>query len=348
MLFCALCHAARTHCGQCYAPVTGGAGRRGGCILLDSLFGSVPADFPSRFSLQESVAQLRAATKRSVLSALAHPEAVGRVDAAQVRLQRVIPMVSNGFKPFFIGRFEARAGSVHLVGRFTLLPWIKVFVAVWLALFTLIGVGIALTAIGSAGRTAPLLALGMGVPALAAAVVAGGRWLARGDVAWLSNVIGNALGSPAPLEAQIDTTVLDADQVPVTLKVMAVLVALAGTINVLIARVVLPLTAPPLLATPVGRNIEFALGLLLLALAVGVYRRQALAWRLSLLCLTAGPLASLAVLLLGQPDPGPPLPIPWFLRAVGLAVGAVIYVLWARWWYAQRVHFGDHPVSPRH
>jgi hypothetical protein len=35
-------------------------------------------------------------------------------------LRRVVPMVGNSFKPFFIGRFEVRNDVTMLVGRFSL------------------------------------------------------------------------------------------------------------------------------------------------------------------------------------------------------------------------------------
>src|ERR1700722_19610501 len=95
------------------------------------LYEAQPAEFRSAYGLEESVERLRAATKRSVFSALAETTAVGKVSEQSVRLQRVIPMVGNSFKPFFLGRFEVSEGRVLLVGRFTMLPIVKVFMTFW-------------------------------------------------------------------------------------------------------------------------------------------------------------------------------------------------------------------------
>lgn len=271
---------------------------------------------------------------------MAHPEAVGTVDAQRVRLQRVIPMISNGFKPWFIGRFESRADGVHLVGRFTLLPWVKVMLACWL------GLALAAALLGAWGVVypaarppalsytvlLPLSVFGLLIPGI-------GRWVARGDVEWLSNVIRNALGSPAPLEAQIDTTVVDQGALPVTLRVMSALLAFAGGADLLLAAVGIPRIVSP--ARPAAlASADVALGVALLALAFGVYRRQVLAWRLGLGFLVLGTLCALASLWLGLPMPLPPV-----VRTVQGAVFLVVFVLWARWWYAQRVHFRREPAS---
>src|SRR3984893_14268492 len=98
------------------------------------LYESTPAEFRSAFELEGSVERLRAATKRSVFSSLGETGAVGKVSEEEVRLQRVIPMVGNSFKPFFIGRFEVRDGVTVLTGRFGLLTIVKVFMTFWLGM----------------------------------------------------------------------------------------------------------------------------------------------------------------------------------------------------------------------
>jgi hypothetical protein len=100
--------------------------------LVDILYGSRPAEFVSRYSLQESVEKLRAVTARSVFSSLTRQSAVGTVAEHKVRLQRVIPMVRNSFKPFFFGHFEVRNGQTILVGHFTMHWFVKGFMSFWL------------------------------------------------------------------------------------------------------------------------------------------------------------------------------------------------------------------------
>jgi hypothetical protein len=286
------------------------------------------------------VAQLRAASKRSVFSALAQPEAVGRVEASRVRLRRVIPMISNGFKPCFIGRFESRPDGVHLVGRFTLPPSIKIFLALWLSLALLIAVVAAIAGLRSDRWRAAELAGVLLVPALGLAIAAGARWLARGDVAWLSSLIRNALGSPAPLESQIETVVIDQHALPVTLKLMSALLAIAGVSNLLLYRWGLQWASLPLANPVLLKALDALLGLALLGLALGVYRRRVIAWRLGLAFLVLGTLTGVLGLWLRLPFS---LPVP--LRILQCLMFLAIYVFWARWWHAQRVHFSRPPAD---
>jgi hypothetical protein len=72
--------------------------------VFNFLFGNVPVQFPSEFPLSESVARLRARTKRSVFVSLFERSAAGPVTGSRVRLQRVIPLFGNSFKPIFVER----------------------------------------------------------------------------------------------------------------------------------------------------------------------------------------------------------------------------------------------------
>jgi hypothetical protein len=158
------------------------------------LYESKPAEFRSAFGLEESVERLRAATKRSVFSSLSEAAAVGKVSEQRVRLQRVIPMVGDSFKPFFIGRFEIREGVTVLTGRFSLLMIVKVFMTFWLGMAFVFAGGMLLGHFSSPKPVPaflafqPFLMLGFGI-----ALVAMGKWFARNDVAWLSSVIEGAL-----------------------------------------------------------------------------------------------------------------------------------------------------------
>jgi hypothetical protein len=61
------------------------------------LYGSVPAEFKSSFSVAESVERLSAVSKRSASSAVGKETAVRRVALEHASLQRAIPMVNNSF-----------------------------------------------------------------------------------------------------------------------------------------------------------------------------------------------------------------------------------------------------------
>jgi hypothetical protein len=94
--------------------------------FIELIYGSTPVEFESSFGLHESVARIHAATVRSVFLSFHKQSAVGRVTEHRVSLQRVIPLVGNSFKPFFVGKFEIKNGHVVLIGRFNRLqPFLK-------------------------------------------------------------------------------------------------------------------------------------------------------------------------------------------------------------------------------
>jgi len=204
------------------------------------LYGSTPAEFVSAYGVSESVERLVAATKRSVFSSLGETSAVGTVTESAVKLQRVIPMMSNSFKPFFVGRFEVRDGVTVLTGRFTMSLFVKIFMTIWFGMLFLIGGAITLSGIKRQGSAPslvvvqPLLMVGGGILVLAA-----GKWLSRNDVVWLSAVIGRALGKT--LEGP-GTLARDEAGVPTPLKVASLVVAVSGVLQ-LVARF-LPRTGP--------------------------------------------------------------------------------------------------------
>ncbi len=165
----------------------------------DLVYGATPAEFESSYGLEESVQRLAAATGRSVFSALTRQRAVGTVKPSRVSLQRVIPMFGNSFKPFFIGEFQERNGRVVLTGRFTMIWPVKTFMSVWFG-FLLVWTALPGASIVTQGQTDvvwfPLSGLGMIGAGIALVWI--GKWFARNDAAWLSNVIQEALSKEPP------------------------------------------------------------------------------------------------------------------------------------------------------
>jgi hypothetical protein len=154
------------------------------------LYDSTPAEFRSAYGLAESLERLSAATKWHVFSALAETTAVGKVSEKVVRLQRAIPMVGNSFKPFFVGHFEVCGEVTVLIGKFTMLPLVKVFMTFWFGMCGLFAGTVLLGGFKPQGPNAtffllqPFLMIGEGL-----ALVAAGKWFARNDAAWLSELI---------------------------------------------------------------------------------------------------------------------------------------------------------------
>ncbi len=161
--------------------------------LFRTFYGSESVEFQSSFDLVESIARLKAATVSSVFRSLFKESAVGTVTAKRVSLQRVIPMIGNSFKPFFVGSFVERDGRVFLTGRFTMHWFAKAFFTLWF-LVALLAAVVATPSLISHQQwfaLAPLLMLGAGV-----AILSFGRWLSRKDPVWLSSVITGALCDP--------------------------------------------------------------------------------------------------------------------------------------------------------
>jgi hypothetical protein len=308
------------------------------CLLYDS----TPTEFRSAYGLAESVERLSAATKRSVFSALAETTAVGKVSEKVVRLQRVIPMVGNSFKPFFIGHFEVRGDVAVLIGKFTVLPLVKMFMSFWFGMCGLFAGVVLLGGFKPQDPNAtffllrPFLMIAGGI-----ALVAAGKWFARNDAAWLSQLIAAALGAPRD-GASVNRDALmnvDADTVPMSLKVAAIFLAASGAMA-LVASVVGSHLWPSLeqagesTASPQLGNWNFVYAILVIALSIGIWARRPWAWWCGFLLLGLSVCWSLFAML-ARADVGPPLGI----KVIFAIFSCVVVGFWGRWWYAQRKHF---------
>jgi hypothetical protein len=304
------------------------------------LYESTPAEFRSMYGLEESVERLRAATKRSVFSSLSETGAVGKVSEQSVRLQRVIPMVGNSFKPFFSGRFEIREGVTVLAGRFSLLTIVKVFMTFWLGMAFVFAGGMLLGHFSSPNPAPPFLAfqpflmLGFGI-----AVVAVGKWFARNDVAWLSSVIERALGDSRKGGAADGLAEVDTGAGPTTLKVVSIVLAVSGAMALLAHFLPGHLAdgnrgSGRALPMPAFGDWNDAIAAGLLILALGIWLRRPWAWWAGFLVIATS-LVNALVVMHRQVGIGPPIAIQVIFGVLGLGVS----VVWGLWWYAQRKHF---------
>jgi hypothetical protein len=162
--------------------------------LFGILYGSSPADFVSVFGVEESVARLANATKRSVFQAIAEQAAVGEVSRERVRLSRVRPFVGNSFRTFYVGEFVETDGRVRLQGRFTLSRGTKAFMTLWFGLvlvWTALALTYAILAEDAEAWLFPLAGVAMLAAGLGLLVLF--KRLAGSDRPWLSNVIEGAL-----------------------------------------------------------------------------------------------------------------------------------------------------------
>ncbi len=307
--------------------------------LTRLLYESAPAEFRSAYDVDESVERLLAATKRSAFSALGETAAVGKVAPQNVRLQRVIPMVQNSFKPFYTGRFETRDGVTVLTGHFGMSKFTKIFMTFWLVLVASVSAGFLLDALKSttsapAGTVIGPLFLPLFMLAAGLGLIALGKWFARNDVAWLSAIIAQALGDPgAGAVAQVSN--VDATAVPGVLKGVALFLAASSALSIFMdffgPRI--QLEGPASVARQLGHwQLGFAVSGL--ALAAGVWRRRPWAWWGGFVLLGLSMITSWLAMSQDQQ-----LAIPVMMRVIFGIFAVLVAGIWGRWWYAQRRHF---------
>lgn len=147
--------------------------------------------------MHESVERLKGASVRSAFLFVTKESAVGTVSENKVSLQRVLPMFRNSFKPFFIGQFKYKKGRVVLVGRFTMLWFVKAFMTLWLGFCILWTVMATFAVIKQKTPCWWFPLAGIGMFCVGIAFVQGAQWLSRNDVIWLSELITSTLsGTP--------------------------------------------------------------------------------------------------------------------------------------------------------
>jgi hypothetical protein len=305
------------------------------------LTGSEPVAFESAYGLEESIRRLRDATRRWALFSPTEV-AAGAVSSSRVSLQRVIPMVGNSFKPYFIGKFERRADKVALVGRFTMHPFVKVFMAIWMGFFV-VGTLVGAIAAMQSHRAESMPLAGLGMLLLGVLLVRFGAWLSRNDPAWLSDVIRRALSPSGVSDATESLPVrnrVSAGSVQMTTKMAIVLALLAVLVGVSAGTGIQSHRAGPGDAVMThyddmtSRYLSGLFSVSLLGLAYGIYRRRMLAWRLVFVIIGGAWVSQLVVFFVDGTQP-----VPTLVLALFGAVSVLIMIVWGRWWYAQRVHF---------
>ncbi|KZC18825.1 MULTISPECIES: hypothetical protein [Rhodanobacter] len=308
--------------------------------------GSEPVEFVSAFGMNESVERLRAATRRWSFPFATQECAAGTVKENRVSLQRVIPMVGNSFKPFFIGRFEQRQGKVVLRGRFTMMLLVKVFMAFWLGMLALFAVAGSAAAVASPKAAMfPLAAVGM--MGFGVGLTALGQWFSRNDAAWLTHVMRTALqvlpdtatpGQGAGLAGQAAS-----GKTPVFIYTLTGLFTLFGLLGIMsaISGIQIYRGGPDgavitHYANDTLRMVAGAGSIAMLGVALGIYRRMLFAWWSGFVLLAASTVYSIVSPLVRTDLGDARVP-----AVVFGGISVVIGVFWGRWWHAQRHHFHD-------
>ena len=159
--------------------------------LASFLFPASEAEFPSLYSLPESIVRLRAATDQA---SLFKQSMHGEFREAGVVLSRDVPFFGNHYAPVFLGSFQVAGTQVVLRGQFGTKRWFVTYQCVgliFLASLSALSLPVAIIRPREAWWV-PLVFLGLVV--LAAGHIRLWQWVSRGDVAWLSRRIGYTLG----------------------------------------------------------------------------------------------------------------------------------------------------------
>ena len=159
------------------------------------LYGATPVRFESQYPVNESVARLAVVVKLSILSSFSGQCAVGTVTEKKVSIQRVIPLVGNAWKPFFYGSFVPAGTGAVLIGTFKFSAFTRVFMSIWFGFITFWTVLATATVLTKSPSDFWFPLFGIGMFAIGITMVRAGKWFARNDVSWLTQVIVGALGA---------------------------------------------------------------------------------------------------------------------------------------------------------
>lgn len=163
--------------------------------LFQFLYGSVPVRFRSPYFIDEAIASLSKVVKPSVLSSFSGQCAVGTVSQTKVRVERVIPFVGNAWKPVFYGTFSTGEAGTVLEGAFRFSAFTRIFMSIWFSLIVFSTLLATVTILRNSPGDLWFPLAGVGMFAVGVAMARVGKWFARNDVAWLTQLIAQELGA---------------------------------------------------------------------------------------------------------------------------------------------------------
>jgi amino acid transporter len=161
--------------------------------LWDLYFGKQAKEFRCLFDLQESMERLKRATGRSFLSSFSGQFAIAHVSESRVVVHRVVPFIGNSFRPIFFGQFAVVDDRLVLRGEFRQSRWTMAFNASFLV-FVSYWMLLALESVLFGALNNLMFPLfGTLFFGLNVGLVWVGKWFARGEVEWISEVVQAAL-----------------------------------------------------------------------------------------------------------------------------------------------------------
>ena len=161
--------------------------------FFNLIYGSEAFEWAFDVSIEQAIERLQTKVSKTSFSRLTNQGMVGTVGKESTKIQRVIPMVGNSFKPFLVGSFTSENGKTILSGVFRFHRFVQAFMTFWFG-FIILWVLMASVAIMSKPAEAwffPLFGILMFV--FGVGLVTLGKWFARNDKRWLKESIFNAI-----------------------------------------------------------------------------------------------------------------------------------------------------------
>ena len=202
----------------------------------------------------------------------------------------------------------------------------RIFMVIWLAMTTLFSVAFLAGDLRSPnGTPASLPLFELLFPAAGIGLIVLGKWFARNDVPWLSDVITRALTTPGDTTPQnLPADLPGASEV---LKLVAVFLAVAAIVSGVV------FINTPQLLPPGTQAMYVAFAILDLVLAIGVWFRRPWAWWGGFIVLAATMFSPLVTL------PTAMRQLPLLFQAAFAVCLLLVVGSWGAWWYGKRTLF---------
>jgi len=169
------------------------------------IFPNIPTSFKTSRSVHSAMLRLGAVVEANPFLMLVKPGIYGPVSEERVRLSHSFPLLGNSSKPYYYGRFIECAERTELVGQFTVCSLSKILIRIWfggVVLFMILTSTILFSELIHRGISGVIEDDAWLGPTVCTAflvfglfLVRGGWWLSRGDIARISTVIEEALGT---------------------------------------------------------------------------------------------------------------------------------------------------------
>jgi hypothetical protein len=157
------------------------------------IFGSESLELSFEVPMAQAIERLRNEVSRTSFSRITSEGMVGIVNEENTKIQRVIPMVQNSFKPIFIGSFIKREGQTVLSGVLRFHRLVQIFMSIWFGFTSLWVLLTLVTVVAKPSEEWFFPLFGVLMLAFGVGLVKLGKWFSRNDKKWLSEHICDAV-----------------------------------------------------------------------------------------------------------------------------------------------------------